>query len=620
MCCGAFADTPATVDDLANLSIEQLGNVAITSVSKSDEQLSDAAAAVYVISHDDIVRSGATSIPEMLRMAPNLQVAQMSADSYAITARGFNGNAADKLLVLIDGRSVYTPLFGGVQWDEQDVLPENIERIEVISGPGATLWGANAVNGVINIITKNAGDTQGGFADLGYGDREARASLQYGGKIGGDVAYRLYGEAFSVPHDLVSTGARAEDGWTKGQAGFRLDWTPSNDKVTFQGDIYSGAEDALANLNTDISGGNLQATWQHPFADGSALQLLTYFDATRQFADSEGYGLNTYDVEFQHTFSYRGWNDVVWGTGYRLYQDWFTFTGDVQYLPPKRDTNLADVFAQDTITLDPALKLVLGLKLEADAFSSLTPLPNARLSWKPTDRSLLWASVSYAVRAPTRFDVDLQDQLVPGIVTLTGARDFQPEKVTAYEIGGRIEPTPSTTLSVSAFYNVYDDLRSIEVVKATVPLIWTWGNEMTADTYGVEVWGSYGVTDWWKLSAGFNIQHEDRRFRPGSSGLGGVQGAGDDPNHQASLRSSMNLGSDLTWDADLRWIGMLPNPRIPEYAELNSRLAWDVSDKWQLAVSGFNLLQAHHLEYELAGATTGDEVDRSVFVETKYRF
>ena len=621
LCAPARADTPASVDDLANLTIEQLGNVSITSVSKTEQPLSDAAAAIYVISHDDIIRSGATSIPEMLRLAPNLQVAQMSADSYAITARGFNGNAADKLLVLIDGRSVYTPLFGGVQWDEQDVLPENIERIEVISGPGATMWGANAVNGVINIITKDAADTQGGFADIGYGDREARASLQYGGKVGDDASYRVYGEAFSIPHDLVSNGARAEDGWTKGQAGFRLDWTPSSDKVSFQGSLYSGVEDDLPAVNSDIYGGNLQATWQHPLGDGAALQLLTYFDATRRFADGEGYGLDTYDVELQHSFSWRGWNDVVWGGGYRLYHDWFAFTGAVQYLPPQRDTNLGNVFAQDTITLDPSLKLVLGLKLEADAFSSLTPLPNARLSWKPSDNSLLWASISYAVRAPTRFDTDLQDTIVPGVLVLNGNPDFDTEKLTAYEVGGRFSPTSALSFSVSAFYNIYGDLRSVEVASTTpLPIEWEWGNKMTADTYGVEVWATYGVTDWWKLTTGFNIQHEDRKFQPSSSGLGGVATAGDDPNHQASLRSAMNLGSDLTWDADLRWIGMLPDPKVPAYVELNSRLAWNVSDKWQLAVSGFNLLHAHHLEYELAGAITGMEVDRSVFVETKYRF
>jgi iron complex outermembrane receptor protein len=608
--------------DINSLSIEQLANVEITSVSKSAQPLSDAAASVYVISHDDIIRSGATTLPEILRLAPNLQVAQISADSYAITARGFNGNAADKLLVLIDGRSVYTPLFGGVLWDEKDVLPEDIERIEVISGPGATLWGANAVNGVINIITKKAADTQGGVLDVGGGNREARGSLQYGGTLSDDLDYRVYGETSSLAHDRVSTGANAEDGMDKTQGGFRLDWTPGADTLTLQGDIYDGAENATPSLNTNIYGGNIQASWQHTLEDGSSLQVLSYYDATRRFAGAAGgYAFNTYDLEVQHDFSLNAANDIVWGVGGRIYQDLFKMNGAVQFLPPSRTTNLADIFAQDTISLTSSVKLVAGIKLEADPFSGLEPLPNLRLSWKVNDKTLLWAAASRAVRAPTRFDVDLQDALAPGIVNLTGDRNFEPETVTAYEIGAKMQPTSATAFSVSAFYNVYDNLRSVEIVQeATLPFLWTWGNLMKADGYGVEAWASYGATDWWRLKASLLLQHQDRSFKPLSSGLGGVSSAGDDPNHQVGLQSSMDLSDAITWDADVRWVGMLPDPKVPEYVELNTRLGWRVSDTLEIAVSGFNLLHAHHLEYEQAGATTGDEVDRSVFVETRLHF
>jgi iron complex outermembrane receptor protein len=608
--------------DINSLSIEQLANVEVTTVSKNAQPLSDAAASVYVISHDDIVRSGAITLPEILRLAPNLQVAQISADSYAITARGFNGNAADKLLVMIDGRSIYTPLFGGVLWDEKDVLPQDIERIEVISGPGATLWGANAVNGVINIITRKAADTQGGVLDVGAGNREARASLQYGGALGDDLNYRVYGETSSLAHDKVSTGANAEDGMDKSQGGFRLDWTPGADTLTLQGDIYDGAENATPSLNTNIYGGNIQASWQHTLDDGSSLQLLSYYDATRRFAGAQGgYAFNTYDLEVQHRFSLDAANDIVWGVGGRIYQDVFKLNGGGKFLPPSRTTNLADIFAQDTISLTPSVTLVAGIKLEADPFSDLEPLPNLRLSWKVNDKTLLWAAASRAVRAPTRFDVDLKDALAPGIVNLTGDRNFQPETVTAYEIGTKMQPTASTAFSVSAFYNVYDDLRSVEVVQETsLPFLWSWGNLMKADGYGVEAWGSYGPTDWWRLKAGLLIQHQDRSFRPQSSGLGGVSSAGDDPNHQVTLQSSMDLGDAVTWTADLRWVGMLPDPKVPEYVELNTRLAWQVNETLEIAVSGFNLLHDHHLEYEQAGATTGDEVDRSVFVETRLHF
>jgi iron complex outermembrane receptor protein len=618
--CGAGAQQ-LSMADISGLSIEQLANVVVTSVSKSAEPLSAAPAAVSVITHDEIMRSGAASLPEILRLAPNLQIAQIGADSYAVTARGFNGNAADKLLVMIDGRSVYTPLFGGVIWDEKDVLPEDIERIEVISGPGATLWGANAVNGVINVITRKAVDTQGGMLAVGGGNREARASLQYGGMLGDALSYRVYGEDFSIAHDKVSTGADAADGLTKAQGGFRLDWSPGADLVTLQGDIYGGAENAIAAINTDIYGGNIQASWRHQLDDGSSFQILSYYDATRTYLRSQGYAFDTYDLEAQHNFSLGGGQNITWGAGGRLYEDRIRMTGPVQYQPPRRTMTLADMFAQDTIALSPSLNLILGIKLEADPFTGLEPLPNARLSWKPNDKTLLWAAASRAVRAPTIFDVDLRDALVPGVVNLAGDRDFLPETVNAYEIGTRIQPARAASLSVSAYYNVYDSLRSVEIVQeAALPFLWSWGNLMKADTYGVEAWGSYGLTDWWRMKAGLIVQHQDRGFKPASSGLGGVSAAGDDPNHQASLQSSMNLGDALALDANLRWVGMLPDPKVPEYAELNARLAWRLSDTLEIAVSGFNLLHAHHLEYEQAGATSGNEVERSVFVETRLRF
>lgn len=607
-------------NDINQMSIEQLANVPVTSVSKSVQPLSGAPAAVYVNTHDDIVRSGATSLAEILRLAPNLQVAQISANSYAITARGFNGNAADKLLVLIDGRSVYTPLFGGVLWDEKDVLPENIDRIEVISGPAGTLWGANAVNGVINIITRNASDTTGGLAIAGGGNREGRTALQYGGSLGGDFAYRVYAQSFSIAHDRSSTGALAEDGWSNNQGGFRLDWTPGDDRVTFQGAIYGGAEDAAPGLNTRIWGGNIQANWQHQLEDGSSLQLLSYYDATRRYTAGQGYSFDTYDLELQHGFSFSR-HELVWGFGGRIYTDRFHFTGPVQFLPPDRTTDLGDIFAQDTISITPALKMVVGAKVEADPFSGPQILPNLRLSWNPDEATMFWAAVSRAVRAPTRFDVDLNDKLVPGALTITGDPNFLPETVQAYEVGTRMQPTASLSFSLSGYYNQYNDLRSVEVAQATsLPVLWRWGNLMKANSYGLEAWANYEPLDWWRLSVGGNLQHEDRLFKPASARLGGVATAGDDPNHQISLRSGMDLGSGFNWNADLRWIGMLPNPQVPAYVELNSRLGWNVSQAWELSIAGFNLLHGHHLEYELAGATTGNEADRSVYVEAKWRF
>ena len=618
---GSGAARAQTVGELRDMSIEQLANLDVTSVSKRAEPLSDAPAAIYVITHDDIVRSGATSIPEILRLAPNLQVAMITASSYAITARGFNGNAADKLLVLIDGRSVYTPLFGGVLWDEQFVLPENIERIEVISGPGATLWGANAVNGVINIITRKSGDTQGGVLQAYAGNREHGGSAQFGGKISSDLTYRAYVDASSTPHDKVSTGADALDGWTRVQGGFRMDWTPASDAVTLQGAIYD-AHEQQAGPDLDLLGGHVQVNWQRQLGADSSFQLLAYVDeSSRYTGDIAGYTLGTYDIEAQHSFSLGSRQQIVWGLGGRIYQDSFKNIQPVVYLPASSVEGLGDGFIQDSITLAKPLVLTLGLKLEKDPYAGVSPLPNVRLAWKVGKDALLWAAVSRAVRAPTLFDEDINDTIIPGVLILTGNPAFKPEKLLAYEAGARTALGDKASISVSAYYNVYDDLRSTEWANmTTLPLLWIWGNLMDGHTYGVEVWGDYRPWDWWRLSAGLKAQHEDLRFKPNASTLNNVAEAGDDPNLQGSLRSSMSLGHGLSWTADLRYVDALPNPVVPRYTELDTSLVWAASKRVQVSISGFNLLHAHHVEYEIAGATTGDEVERSFSVGLRVGF
>jgi iron complex outermembrane receptor protein len=617
---GGTAVLAQTVDELQRLSIDDLANIQVTSVSKAAQPLSDAAAAVYVITHDDIMRSGAMTLPEILCLAPNLQVAQVSGNNWAVSARGFNSTAADKLLVLIDGRSVYTPLYSGVIWDEKDVLPEDIERIEVISGPGATLWGANAVNGVINIITRKSADTQGGVLELSAGTHDDRASLQYGGMLESDLSYRAYLKSFTVASDKTSTGVSADDGWSKSQTGFRLDWTPQSDTLTFQGDYYHGSEDSTPTIDQTNFGGNFEATWQHALEDGSSLQLLAYYDGTRRELEGETIALDTYDIELQHSLTFGEQHNVVWGAGYRAYQDLLHLVPEAFFVPESRFESLADVFAQDSISLSPSLTAIIGLKLEDDPYSGLALLPNGRLSWKVNQDTLLWAAVSRAVRAPTRFDTDLREVLIPSTLDLQGNPDFQSEKLTAYEIGARAQPNDALSLSISTFYNVYDDLRSFEVVSLTPPpILLTFGNMMEGDTYGVEMWGTWRAADWWQLNAGFNLLHEALRFKPGSSEIGGIGIAGDDPNHQASLRSTINLLPDVVWEADLREIGKLHDPVLPEYTELDSRLAWDITRSLEIAVGGINLLHPQHLEFVLDSASS-DEVERGYYIETKWRF
>jgi iron complex outermembrane recepter protein len=591
-------------------------------VTKSNEPLRDAPAAIYVITHDDIIRSGATSIPEMLRLAPNLFVAQTSASTFTVSARGFSGssnaqNFANKLLVLIDGRSVYTPLYSGVYWDMQDVLPEDIDRIEVISGPGATLWGANAFDGVINIITKKASETQGVQVDVAAGNLQQVASFQYGGRLGDDFAYRLYAKTFWDENTLTATGATARDNWTKPQGGFRADWTPdAADQLTLQGDIFSGDTADSDPMNDTISGGNILGRWNHGWSDGSTLQVQAYFDRVDQVTNMDGgaYWVDTYDLDIQHSFALGARNQIVWGGGVRWDDYNITSGSGLSFQPSGRDMVLGDLFAQDSFAITDRLKLIAGLKLENDPFSGVAALPDLRLSWKPNDKTLLWAAVSQAIRSPTPFDRDVHEE-VGGVNLLNAGGTFQSEKLMAYELGVRLQPSDRLSFSVSTYYNVYSDLRSIEFTPVTLfPL--RWGNAMRGDAYGVEAWGDYRLTDWWRLSAGFSAEHEELSFQAGDVGLLGVAEAGDDPAAQGQIRSSMNLGRDVTFDATVRSVAALPNPAIPAYTELNARLGWNVTPRIQLSVSGFNLLHAYHLEYV---SSPDGAVPRSVIVELRVR-
>ncbi|MEO6339836.1 MAG: TonB-dependent receptor [Caulobacteraceae bacterium] len=612
-----------TAEDLRHMSIDQLAELDVSSVTKTSEALSDAPAAIFVITHEDIARSGATSIPEILRLAPNLQVAQTGASKYTITARGFSGataaqNFPNKLLVLIDGRSVYTPLYSGVYWDMQDVLPQDIARIEVISGPGATLWGANAVNGVINIITRTSGETQGGLAVVSGGNYQGGVSLRYGGRIAENLTYRVYAKAAGYRDTLTLAGTRAHDNWTKPQGGFRVDWTPTPaDTLTLQGDAYKGADAQAGAPDESIEGRNVLARWTHAGANGSALQVQAYYDRTARETEQGGgrFWLDTYDLDLQHHFTLGPRNELVWGGGVRFSRYMIAGPPSLRFAPPGRTLKLANIFVQDSISVTPTVKAVVGLKLEDDPYSGATLLPSVRLSWKPSDGAMLWAAASRAIRSPTPFDRDVVETLGT-TVFLTGGANFAPEKLTAYEAGLRVQPSPRASFSLSAFYNVYDGLRTIEPTPVTfLPL--QWGNKMKGYTFGVEAWGSYQVAPWWKLSAGFNFLSEHLKFSPGASGILGVAQAGSDPKHQASLRSSMNLGHDFTLDGYLRYVGARPDPLVPHYVELNGRLGWNITERVQLSLSVFNLLHDHHQEFT---APDSNAVPRSFLADLQWRF
>jgi iron complex outermembrane receptor protein len=495
----------------------------------------------------------------------------------------------------------------------QAVLPENIERIEVISGPGATLWGANAVNGVINIITRSSADTQGGVLTLDAGNLERGASLQYGGRLAPDLTYRVHVEGTQFSAYQLPNGQAAEDRWATPQGGFRLDWTPTDNSVSVQGDIFWGYEQP----NENTSGRDVMATWRHQFADGSSVQLLSYYDQATRYVPNGGGGftLNTYDIEAQHNFSIGERNAIVWGVGERNFNYVIENTA-LQLIPSSQTLNLVNVFGQDTISITDRVKLTLGLKLEDEPYVGLEVMPSIRASWKVVDSTLLWAAISRAVRSPTPVDENLREY--GGAVDfLNGSSGFRPENLIAYEIGTRVQVSPRASFSISTFYDVYDHIRTIETAPGGgLPL--QFGNLMTGIIYGIEVWGRYQPTDWWQLTAGFNLQQENLRFRPGASQLGGLAFAADDPNGQAQLRSDINLGHGVTWDADLRYVGPLPHPAVPAYVEFNTRVAWAVNERLELSLSGYNLLHPQHIEFFEDGES--DEIPRSFLAEARIRF
>jgi iron complex outermembrane receptor protein len=611
-----------SIEDLRDLSIEQLANVEVTSVSKTSEALLDAPASIYVISHDDIVRSGASRMADILRLAPNLEVFQTSANHFVVTARGFSGNNADqsfsnKLLVLIDGRTAYSPLFSGVYWDQQEVPPETIDRIEVISGPGAALWGANAVNGVINIITRPAAETLGVLVDADVGDRQRGIGLQYGGRLGSTLTYRLYGRDSREADTVTSTGASAHDHGSNLQGGGRLDWSPNTvDAVTLQGDVYRGAEAQAGAGDEIVHGANILGRWSHGWRGGGMLQVQAYWDrAGRTTVGGGRFVVDTYDLDVQSTFDLGPVNELVVGAGARRASYDIHGAGGLAFSPASGNLDLVNAFVQDSFHLSDAITLVGGLKLERDPYSGVSALPSLRASWRIDQGLMTWAAVSRAIRAPTPFDTSVVETF-RSIDYLNGAPNFQPETLTAYEVGTRLQPSRRLSVSLAGYYNVYDDLRTLEPTAGTfVPL--AWANGMAGHTWGFEAWSDYRIAPWWRLTATFTLLRERLRFKPGASGLLGVAQAGDDPPQQASLRSSLALGHAVSLDTDLRWVDALPNPAVPSYAELDARLAWALSDRVQISVSGRNLLHEHHQEFPAPGASA---VPRSVYADVRLRF
>ena len=622
------ADEDADPSRLKRLSLEELLEVEVTSVSRRGEPLSGAAAAVSVISGDDIRRFGATSLAEALRLADGLHVARFDSRTWAISARGFNITTANKMLVLIDGRSVYTPLFSGVFWDVQDTFLPDVERIEVIRGPGATLWGANAVNGVINILTKGAGATAGGLVTGGGGNEErAFLGVRYGGAAGGAAdgaagrgAWRVYGKAVDVDALAFPGGASARDPLRRAQGGFRSDWQLAGGAgLTVQGDVYQGRIGNAVLPDTDVDGGNLLGRWERRLAGGSQVQVQGYLDRTfrrvpLQFTEERV----TADLDVQQRLR-RGRHDLLWGAGYRLSADDVVNTAVTAWEPEDRTLHLWSAFLQDEFAWSERLRLIAGAKLEVNDFSGLEVQPTLRLAWTPSGRQTVWGAVSRAVRSPTRIDTDVRFPR-GGVVVLQGNPDFASEDLLAWELGWRSRLRPGLTLDVALFDHLYDDLRSQEPPppgQPPVPIVL--GNRLEGEVRGVELAAVLDAAPWWRWHASYTYRDKELELEPGSRDPTGGFAEGNDPEQLASLRSSLDLGRAVELDVWLRYADPLPFPPAPAVTELDLRLGWRATPALELSLVGQNLLHDQHVQFRSAGAGT-EEVERSVYGRVTWSF
>lgn len=609
--------------DFADLSIEELANIEVTSVSRRPERLQDAPASVFVITAEDLRRAGSRSLPEALRLAPNLQVARLSNTGYYISARGMNGTSnspANKLLVMIDGRSVYSPLFSGVFWDEPDVMLEDVERIEVISGPGGTLWGVNAVNGVINITTRHTEGTRGDLAMLRADEDGAQLAFRHGA---GDEAgsWRIYGKLFGQGHGELGSGQAIDDDWTQGQVGMRADWMRGADRYSVNANAWRGREGqpapgvvavpgaSVGLADIDTHGANVTGRWERTLEDGASLAVQAYYDRRYRkvpptFTDT----VDIADVQFQHALAPLGRHLVVWGGEYRYNRDHVDNSRFVAFLPARDKQDWASLFAQDEIALRETLHLTAGVRYERNPYTGAEFLPSLRLSWRATPAHAFWAAASRTVRAPSRLDVDSYSPGAPPYV-LAGGGGVRAEVARVFELGYRGQVSQMLSYSVTVFRNLYDHLRTQELSPDGRSLVF--GNMMTGQSRGIEAWGSLQLSDAWRLSAGATALHEKFSLAPGSRDPGSPLATGLDPAWTAQLRSSFAFDARRELEVAVRHAGATL-PAVPAYTALDARFGWRVSPGMEVSVIGTNL-NGGHGEYGPASVRT--EVPRTVGVK-----
>lgn len=657
----SFSDN--NTEALLDMELEQLLGIQITSASKKPQSIQDTASAVSILTYKDIVKSGVTNIPDALRMIPGLQVARVDANKWAISSRGFNSNFSNKLLVLIDGRSVYSPTFSGVYWDAQDVLFEDIDRIEVIRGSGAAIWGANAVNGVINIITKNAQETIGSHLSVLAGNEEsANINLRYGAKINENVAGRVYLKYKEVDGGYSSdTGANAGDNWDSLRGGFRLDLKDNNNELTFQGDIYrsdiNSTIDRLwlnpaipgnnvpyfrSNVDSiiDSKGHNLLLNWRNKKSEKHTFNMQVYYDHSERNELILGQHNDVYDVEFNHQVQFESGNEVIWGLNYRRIKDNFANSEQIAVQPNSVTIELYSVFAQYEIDVSLNTKLTLGAKLEDTFFTNLEFQPNIRMIYKPDERQSFWGAISKAVRTPSRTEENglLLSNVIPTQppipLYVNGNTNLKSEDLRSFELGYRLQASENLSYDISAFYNRYKNLASIETVEfldlgeSQIPLGFQFGNQIRANSIGFEAASIWRVNEWWKLQINYSYLNISSAPEAQSTDmLANLLYEGASPNHQLAVTSNINI--DDKWSLyfagiyvdELTNTNILPDSqKIDGYFDVNFGMKWQLLENVEVALFGQNLLDKKRLEFVAEEYNIPSYIERSLFIRIRNSF
>jgi iron complex outermembrane receptor protein len=631
--------------DLTRLSLEELAGLKVEVAARRPQRQWDVPAAAATIAAEDVVRTGLTSLPEALRLAPGVHVARATSNSWAFGIRGFSSTLSRSVLALVDGRSVYTPLFAGVYWEQQQVLLADVDRIEVVRGPGGTLWGANAVNGVVSVVTRSAHDTHGLYAEAGGGTTERLfGALRYGGALSESADFRVYGRYFERGPEHHDDGHEFDD-WSAGQGGFRLDWKRgTRDELTFQGDLYDGRAGQRRTVaqyeppysqvvegDGDFSGANLVAHWRRGEGQKGALSVRTWYDRTERREAYLDQSRDTFDIELQHDFAFASRHHLVWGVGFRVTSDATSGLPGPFFDPEDRTDSLYSGFVQDELRFaGERLALTAGVKLEHNAYTGFEAQPSARLLWAVSPRQRAWLAVSRAVRTPSRADTD-QVQTVflqpqgPIFVRAVGDKDFDSETAWVFEAGYRLQPLARLSFEAASFYDRYANLLGgrigspfVESVppppRILIPVLF--GNYYEGETWGGELSFEARPLAGWRLHGAYSyLRIVTRPHEPAPPLLSAETSPGASPRNQLFVRSSHDLPLRLSVDAFFRYVGELTAQNVPAYSELDLRLAWRPKSSVELAVVGQNLLHPHHKEW----GGPGVEISRGVYGQVSVR-